>query len=112
MSSVLKFINSLPTIDNNDDVTTNLNYIKRSATLINDALQKGLDVLQLASGDIEITEVKTITYKYVWDEEINKFTRAATGTKQKKRRRKTQQKTTTANDESKDLRREEELETA
>ena len=78
---------SLPEITDEDNVMMDLNYIKRSSTLVNDALQKGLDVLHLENGDIEITEVKTVTYKYIWDESARKFIRAANNTRQKRRQK-------------------------
>jgi hypothetical protein len=86
MSSVMEFINSLPKLSNEEELIADLNYIKKSSSLVNDALQKGFDVLQLASGDVEITEVKIVTYKYIWDQETDKFVRASTGTRQRKKR--------------------------
>lgn len=42
-------------------------YLRHSSSLINEALQKGFDVLQLANGDIVTTGTKTIVNTYVWD---------------------------------------------
>jgi len=42
-------------------------YLRQSSSLIQDALQKGFDVLQLASGDIVTTGTKTVVYQYAWD---------------------------------------------
>lgn len=75
----------------NDDVISNLardiNYIKKSSVLVSDALQKGSDIMQLASGDILITEVKTITYKYNWNNEKGRFERANAGHRVKRPRK-------------------------
>ena len=38
-----------------------------------DALQNGLDVLQLASGEIITTGTKTIIHQYVWDDSKGKL---------------------------------------
>ena len=88
MSSVLNLIKNLPTASNDDEanLASDVNYIRKSASLVNDALQKGSDIMQLANGDIIITEVKTMTYKYVWNEETNKFDRATSGSRSKKKR--------------------------
>ncbi len=50
-------------------------YLRQSSSLINDALQKGFDVLQLADGDIVMTGVKTVSYQYTWDSEKGKLVR-------------------------------------
>lgn len=83
MSSVLNLIKNLPVSEtnDNDNLAADINYIRRSTNLVNDALQKGSDIMQLANGDIVITEVKTITYKYIWNKETNKFERATSGSK-------------------------------
>ncbi len=51
-------------------------YLRQSSTLIQESLQKGFDVLQLASGDIVTTGTKTIVYQYTWDEEKGKLVKA------------------------------------
>lgn len=48
-------------------------YLRHSSSLIQDALQKGFDVLQLSNGDIVTTGTKTIVYQYTWDEERGKL---------------------------------------
>lgn len=48
-------------------------YLRQSSSLIQDALQKGFDVLQLASGDIVTTGTKTVVYQYTWDDEKGKL---------------------------------------
>ncbi|MBV8938587.1 MAG: DUF2671 domain-containing protein [Alphaproteobacteria bacterium] len=50
-------------------------YLRQSASLVQDALQKGFDVLQLANGDIVTTGTKTIVYQYTWDEDRGKLVR-------------------------------------
>jgi hypothetical protein len=57
-------------------------YLRQSSGLINDALQKGFDVLQLSDGDIVMTGVKTVVYQYTWDEKKGELVRTkATSTK-------------------------------
>ena len=48
-------------------------YLRQSSSLIQEALQKGFDVLQLANGDIVTTGTKTVVYQYSWDEEKGKL---------------------------------------
>jgi hypothetical protein len=60
------------------DMMSDPRYLRQSSALINEALQKGFDVLQLADGDIVMTGVKTVVYQYSWDEEKGKLTRAKT----------------------------------
>jgi hypothetical protein len=48
-------------------------YLRQSSSLIQDALQKGFDVLQLANGDIVTTGTKTVVYQYSWDNEKGKL---------------------------------------
>lgn len=75
----------------NDDIVSSLakdiNYIKRSSMIVSDALQKGSDIMQLANGDILITEVKTVTYKYSWNNSKGRFERANNGHRAKKTRK-------------------------
>lgn len=51
-------------------------YLRQSASLIAEALQKGFDVLQMANGDIVTTGTKTVVYTYGWDEEKGKLVRS------------------------------------
>ena len=48
-------------------------YLRQSSSLIQDALQKGFDVLQLANGDIVTTGTKTVVYQYTWDDSKGKL---------------------------------------
>lgn len=57
------------------------NYLRQSSSLINEALQKGFDVLQLANGDIVTTGTKTIVHTYVWDKGNHKLAKAKTAEK-------------------------------
>lgn len=61
-------------------------YLRQSASLIQDALQKGFDVLQLANGDIVMTGTKTIVYQYAWDEDKGKLSRMKPDAAKKARR--------------------------
>lgn len=58
------------------DMMSDPNYLRQSSALINDALQKGFDILQLANGDIVMTGVKTVVYQYSWDETKSKLVRS------------------------------------
>ena len=48
-------------------------YLRQSSALIQDALQKGFDVLQLSNGDIVTTGTKTVVYQYKWNDETGKL---------------------------------------
>lgn len=56
-----------------EDIFSNIKYICDSTSLIVDALQRGLDIAQLPSGDIIVTEIKTVNTLYTWDKEKNKM---------------------------------------
>lgn len=57
-------------IDTQDnDVFSDIRYICNSTSLIVESLQKGLDVAQLPTGDIIITEIKTVNTHYSWNKE-------------------------------------------
>lgn len=61
-------------------------YLRQSSSLIQEALQKGFDVLQLANGDIVTTGTKTIVYQYSWDEERGKLMRIKPDSSRKAKR--------------------------
>ncbi len=42
-------------------------YLRQSSSLVNQALQKGFDVLQMEDGEIVMTGTKTVIYRYSWD---------------------------------------------
>ena len=54
MSTVLNFIKNLPESPA-DNVVNDVNYIRRSSALVNEELQKGSDIMQMANGDILVT---------------------------------------------------------
>lgn len=64
-------------LDDEDFIFSDLNYICGSTSLIVDSLKKGLDVAQLPSGDIIITEVRTIHTQYTWNTAKNKMVKLA-----------------------------------
>lgn len=68
------------------DMMSDPRYLRQSSALINEALQKGFDVLQLANGDIVMTGVKTVVYQYSWEQDKGKLLRskASSGKKGKK----------------------------
>lgn len=61
-------------------------YLRQSSSLIQDALQKGFDVLQLANGDIVTTGTKTVVYQYTWDGEKGKLVKTKPEAGRKARR--------------------------
>ena len=65
-------------MDTEDSAITTMmmdpDYLRQSSSLIQEALQKGFDVLQLANGDIVCTGTKTIVHRYSWDENKTKLT--------------------------------------
>lgn len=73
--------------DKGDESTNTMldpRYLRQSSSLIQDALQKGFDVLQLANGDIVMTGTKTVVYQYIWDEDAGKLVKAKSERKAKK----------------------------
>lgn len=70
--------------DDNLVVMTDPNYIRKSSSLVTEALNKGCDVIQMANGDIYITETKTVTFHYKWDEEKGRMLRVNSGGRIKK----------------------------
>jgi hypothetical protein len=76
-----------PSAGNDPEITNMMldaRYLRQSSSLIQDALQKGFDVLQLANGDIVMTGTKTVVYQYSWDDEKGKLTKAKPERKAKK----------------------------
>ena len=61
-------------------------YLRQSSSLIQDALQKGFDVLQLANGDIVTTGTKTVVYQYAWDTSKGKLVKTKPDASRKARR--------------------------
>ncbi|PCJ25934.1 MAG: hypothetical protein COA94_05605 [Rickettsiales bacterium] len=55
------------------DIFSDIRYICSSTSLIVGSLQKGFDVAQLPSGDVIVTEVKTINTQYSWDKKRKKM---------------------------------------
>ncbi len=67
--------NSAPNIA---DIMLDPRYLRQSSALINDALQKGFDVLQLSDGNIIMTGTKTIVHRYEWELEKGKLMKTKT----------------------------------
>jgi len=90
LTMLLKNIDRLATAaveDNNEeDLMSDIRYICKSCSLITDALQKGCDVMQMPNGDIIISELKTITLQYTWDDKKGKLIRTQIGQKHRKPR--------------------------
>lgn len=89
MSAALKFVNALEELPGVQfTYPYSKEYMQKLSRIISDATEKGSDVLQLPNGDICMTEVKVVTYKYCWNEDKNKFERVTSGSKIRKRLRK------------------------
>jgi hypothetical protein len=70
------------------DIMSDIRYICKSCSLITESLQKGCDVMQMPNGDIIITEVKTFTFQYTWDDKKGKLIRVQSGGRLKKAKQK------------------------
>lgn len=70
------------------DIMSDIDYIRKSSALVSEALHKGCDVIQTSNGDVFVTEVKTVTFHYTWDEKKGKMVRVNSGGRSKKTRRK------------------------
>lgn len=66
-------------LENEQDLMSDTKYVCKSCALITEALQKGCDVMQLANGDIIITELKAVTFQYSWDAKKGKMVRSQFG---------------------------------
>lgn len=66
------------------DLMSDVRYIRKSCALITEALQKGCDVMHMPNGDVIITEVRTLTYQYNWDEKKGKMVRIQSGARLRK----------------------------
>jgi hypothetical protein len=69
------------------DMMNDPRYLRQSSALVNEALQKGFDVLQLANGDIVTTGTKTVVYHYAWDAQKGKLMKTKSESSAKKIRR-------------------------
>lgn len=61
-------------------IMSDARYLRQSSALINDALQKGFDVMQLADGSVVISGMKVVSYQYEWDETKGKLIRSKSAT--------------------------------
>jgi hypothetical protein len=86
--NIIKFEEKMPEskmIDNkpeeelqeNQDVFSDIKYLCQTSNLIVDALRRGLDVAQLPSGDIIITELKVVNTVYSWDSQKQKMVKVS-----------------------------------
>ena len=63
------------------------NYVRKSETIIVNALKKGYDVLQFVNGNLITTELKVLILQHNWNKENGKFERAkSAGARNKKNR--------------------------
>lgn len=61
-------------------------YLRQSSSLVNQALQKGFDVLQMENGEIVMTGTKTVIYRYNWDAEKGKLVKKVVEDKEEENR--------------------------
>lgn len=66
------------------DVMSDIRYICKSCSLITESLKDGCDVMQMPNGDIIVSQLKTVTYQYSWDNKKGKLIRTQLGTKKSK----------------------------
>lgn len=69
------------------DVMADIGYIRKSCSLVTDALKKGCDVLQMPNGDISITEIRTVSFQYSWNPEKGKFEKIKSGSRLRRLRK-------------------------
>ena len=67
------------------NVMLDARYLRQSSSLVQEALQKGFDVLQLANGDIVTTGTKTVIHQYSWDDEKGKLLKSKNDVRKSKR---------------------------
>ncbi|MBN9543612.1 MAG: DUF2671 domain-containing protein [Alphaproteobacteria bacterium] len=70
------------------EVMNDIDYIRKSSSLVSEALHRGCDVIQTADGDVFVTEVKTVTFHYTWDSKKGRMVRVNSGGRSKKIRKK------------------------
>jgi hypothetical protein len=75
-------------------------YLRQSSSLIQESLQKGFDVLQLANGDIVTTGTKTVVYQYAWDAEKGKLIKSKPESARKVRKAESEEQEDAENEEA------------
>jgi hypothetical protein len=74
--SIKDVINSLPETDganNSEEYMQDDEYIDGCQEIINEALEKGYDVIHMENGDIITTGTKVIVTQYRWDADRRKM---------------------------------------
>lgn len=66
------------------DLMADVKYVCKSCALITESLQKGCDVMQMPNGDIIVTELKAVTFHYIWDPKKAALVRNQAGNKLRK----------------------------
>lgn len=86
--SVKEKLKDLPVKPSDDqDIMADISYIRKSCSLVTDALKKGCDVLQMPNGDVVITEIRTVSFQYTWNKEKGKFEKIKSGSRLRRLRR-------------------------
>lgn len=84
--------NSTDNLSPNDLILNYKSYAIKCSEIIQDAVYKGADILQFSNGDLELSEVKIVTYKYTWNNERLDFERVSTPSRYKKKKSKQSEK--------------------
>src|SRR3984957_3658360 len=84
LKKMQSYVSNINNQSGEKDVMSDMRYVRKSCSLITEALQKGCDVMHMPNGDIIITEVKTFTFQYSWDEKKGKMVRVQSGGRAKK----------------------------
>lgn len=70
-----KMADESSSLDEDNEIFSDIRYICNSTNLITESLQKGFDVTQMPNGDVIVTEIKTINIQYSWDKAKRKMVR-------------------------------------
>lgn len=54
-------------------------YVRKSESLIIEALKRGMCIMQTESGDIFVTQTRVHTHRYTWDKKRGRFSRSKSG---------------------------------
>ena len=64
-------------IEEAGDIFQDIRYICKTTPLITESLRDGRDVVQMPNGDIIVTEIKTVSTQYSWDERKQRMLRVS-----------------------------------
>lgn len=76
VDGIKDLINELPKTDNNGESAEFMgdeSYVESCQDIMNEALQKGYDIIHMENGDIITTGTKVVVTQYRWDPEEGKM---------------------------------------